>query len=154
MNNVQKFPWTTSQFHFYAFGRIPNVSKTFLARSSQWVQNKRQFDDWEEGRLLDCVGSAVCTVWLLWLKYSGTTSQFHFYAFGRIQTSLRPFLQEAASAKNGSITIERMEDYWICTVQFGSSDSLGGLFYYFDGNLEWHKSSVYKNFMLSFPISM
>ena len=45
-----------------------------------------------------------------------------------------------------------MEDYWICTVQFGSSDSLGGLFYYFDGNLE-HKSSVYKNFMLSFPIS-
>ena len=68
--------------------------------------------------------------------------------------SLRPFLQEAASAKNGSITIERMEDYLICNVQFGSSDSLGGLFYYFDGNLERHKSSVYKIFMLSFPISM
>ena len=69
------------------------------------------------------------------------------------QMSLRPFLQEAASAKNGIITIERMEDYWICTVQFGSSDSLGGLLYYFNGNLERHKSSVYKNFMLSFPIS-
>ena len=68
------------------------------------------------------------------------------------QMSLRPFQQETASAKNGSTPIERMEDYWICTVQFGSSDSLGGLFYYFDGNLE-HKSSVYKNFMLSFPKS-
>ena len=55
--------------------------------------------------------------------------------------------------KNGSITIERMEEYWICTVKFGSSDSLGGLLYYFNGNLERHKSSVYRNFMLSFPIS-
>ena len=79
---------------------------------------------------------------------------FIFTHLEEYQMSLWPILQEAASAKNGSITIERMEDYWICTVQFGSSDSLGGLFYYFDGNLERHMSSVYKNFMLSFPISM
>ena len=69
------------------------------------------------------------------------------------QMSLRPFLQEAASAKKWQYN-NWGEDYWICTVQFGSSDSLGGLFYYFDGNLERHKSSVYKNFVLSFPISM
>ena len=53
---------------------------------------------------------------------------FIFTHLEEYQTSLRPFYQEAASAKYGSITIERMKDYWICTVQFGSSDSLGGLF--------------------------